>query len=400
VLLAVVAIVAAAASSVLSSGCGGESRQTLKLLYAGSMIVPFERLAADFQARHPDVKVLTESHGSVQCIRQVTELHRRFDVLVSADYSLMPPMMYDVEDEASGRPYADWTIRFATNRIVLAYTDRSEAVDELTEDNWYEILTRPEVRFGIADPRFDAAGYRSLMVLQLAEGYYDDPIILENLAMAGFSTPVVGEREDDLDVIIVPELLETVRGGPLVLRGSSVQLLPLLQSGDVDYALEYESVARQHGLEYLELPPQIDLGDPEYADLYASVEVRIDMQRFKTVKPVFRGEVIGYGVTIPTNAPDAPAAEQFVEFLLGPAGRRIMGEAYQPLIEPPAADRLDDLPAALRALVVDPGASPAGTAPSAATSPAGANPSSEAATSPSAAGASPTATPSDGSADE
>lgn len=362
VVIAAVAILAAAASSVLSSGCGGESRQTLKLLYAGSMIVPFERLAADFQEGHPDVEVLTESHGSVQCIRQVTELHRRFDVLVSADYSLMPPMMYDVEDDATGRPYADWTIRFATNRIVLAYTDKSEGGDELTAENWYDILTRPDVRFGIADPRFDAAGYRSLMVLQLAEGYYDDPIILENLAMAGFSTPVVSQREGDLDVIIVPELLETVRGGNLVLRGSSVQLLPLLESGDVDYALEYESVARQHGLRYLELPPQIDLGDPEYADLYASVEVRIDMQRFKTVKPVFRGEVIGYGITIPTNAPDAPAAEQFVAFLLGPTGRRIMHDAYQPLIEPPVADRPAELPAALRTLVTGPVPSPAAPA--------------------------------------
>jgi molybdate/tungstate transport system substrate-binding protein len=395
VLLAAVAILAAAASSVLSSGCGDQSRQTLKLLYAGSMIVPFERLAADFQELHPDVRVLTESHGSVQCIRQITELGRRFDVLVSADYSLMPPMMYDVEDEATGRPYADWTIRFATNRIVLAYTDKSEGAAELTAENWYDILTRPDVRFGIADPRFDAAGYRSLMVLQLAEGYYDDPIILENLAMAGFSTPVVSRRAGDLDVIIVPELLETLRGGTLVLRGSSVQLLPLLKSGDVDYALEYESVARQHGLEYLELPPQIDLGDPEYADLYASVEVRIDMQRFKTVKPVFRGEVIGYGVTVPTNAPDAPAAEQFVAFLLGPTGRRIMHDAYQPLIEPPVVDRPAGLPAVLRALVVRSGASPAAAAsPSAATSPAGADPSSEAAASPS------SAVPSDGSEDE
>jgi molybdate/tungstate transport system substrate-binding protein len=363
VLLVAAAILAAATSSALTAGCGGQERQTLRLIYAGSVIVPFDRLAAEFGRRNPDVRVLTESHGSVQCIRQITELHRLFDVLVTADYSLVPPMMYAVKDAKTGLPYADWQIRFATNRIVLAYTDKSEGAAELTAGNWYEVVMRPGVRFGIADPRFDAAGYRSLMVLQLAERYYDDPIILENLAMNGFSTPVVTEREGDLDVIIVPELLATVPDGGLVLRGSSVQLLPLLASGDVDYALEYESVARQRGLKYLELPGQIDLGDPRYADLYASVEVRIDMQRFKTVKPVFRGEVIAYGLTIPTNAPDAAVAERFSAFLLGPAGQRILQAAYQPLIEPPVADRPDELPALLRTLVTAP-ASPPPASPS------------------------------------
>ncbi len=349
-LLVAVAMCGGVLSAVLGAGCGSQERQTLRLIYAGSVIVPFDELAAEFQSRQPNVRVLTESHGSVQCIRQVTEIHRSFDGLVSADYSLVPPMMYAVKDSGTGRPYADWTIRFATNRIVLAYSEKSEGAAELTRDNWHEIILRPGVRLGMADPRFDAAGYRSLMVLQLAERYYDDPIILEDVVMNGFETPIVSERRGDLDVIRVPELLSTSPEGGVVLRGSSVQLLPLLATGDVDYALEYESVARQHGLKYLELPSQIDLGDPQYADLYASVEVRIDMRRFQTVKPEFRGEVIGYGLTIPTNAPNAELAEQFTAFMLGPAGRRILTRAYQPLIEPAEVDRPGRLPAALRSL--------------------------------------------------
>jgi len=34
----------------------------------------------------------------------------------------------------------------------------------------------------------------------------------------------------------------------------------LLESGDIDYAFEYLSVARQHRLEFLSLPSEIDLG--------------------------------------------------------------------------------------------------------------------------------------------
>ena len=45
------------------------------------------------------------------------------------------------------------------------------------------------MRFGLADPRFDAAGYRALMVLQLAEREYDDPYLFEDMLMGRFTTP-------------------------------------------------------------------------------------------------------------------------------------------------------------------------------------------------------------------
>lgn len=349
-----VAVGVALAASVIASGCAGDAGSTLRLVYAGSVIIPFDHLARAFEEQHPGVRVFTESHGSIQCIRQVTEIRRRFDLLVSADYALVPPMMYEVEDPDTGRPYAEWQVRFATNRLVLAYSSSSQGADEITAQNWYDIIVRPGVRFGIADPRFDAAGYRSLMVLQLAERFYEDPLIVENVAMNGLSTPVTTSQEGDVSVIEVPELLATQKDGGLVMRGSSVQLLPLLATGDVDYALEYESVALQHGLRYLELPRQIDMSDVSWEDWYKSVVVRIDMQRFKSVKPEFAGEVIGYGMTIPTNAPEPSLAEEFVAFVLGREGRRILLDDHQPLIVPPVAQRAERMPAALEDLVAIP----------------------------------------------
>ncbi len=50
------------------------------------------------------------------------------------------------------------------------------------------------------------------------------------------------------------------------MRPYSVQLLPLLESGDIDYSFEYTSVIRQHGMEYVSLPPEINLGDPRLLD--------------------------------------------------------------------------------------------------------------------------------------
>ena len=202
------AAVLLAALALVLSGCGDQQRQ-VKLIYAGSLIVPFAKLAAEFERTHPDVDVLTESHGSIQVLRHVTELGDRFDLAVSADEQLIPPLMYDREDKETGKPYASWYCTFATNRVVLAISPKSPLAAELTAETWYRRLTRPDVRFGLADPRFDAAGYRALMVLQLAEREYDDPYLFEDMMMGRFTTPVTVTRDaTGVDVIEVPEILE------------------------------------------------------------------------------------------------------------------------------------------------------------------------------------------------
>ena len=249
-------------------------------MYAGSLIVPFDRLAAEFEKQHPGVDVVTEAHGSIQVLRHVTELGDRMDFVASADEQLIPPLMYERDDPETGAPWASWYCSFATNRMVLAVSPKSPLAGELTSKTWYRRLTGDDVRFGLADPRFDAAGYRALMVLQLAEREYDDPYLLEDMLMGRFTTPITVERRGDVDVINVPEILETSAGSNVVLRGASIQLVALLESGDLDCAFEYESVARQHGLEYVRLPAPIDLGDDELRDVYRSVTVKLDFRRF------------------------------------------------------------------------------------------------------------------------
>jgi molybdate/tungstate transport system substrate-binding protein len=222
--------------------------------------------------------------------------------------------------------------------MVLAVSPKSPLAGELTSQTWYRRLTQSDVRFGLADPRFDAAGYRALMVLQLAEREYDDPYLLEDMLMGRFTTPITVERRGGTDVIEVPEILETSAGSNVVLRGASIQLVALLESGDLDCAFEYESVARQHGLEYVRLPASIDLGDESLRDQYETVQVKLDFRRFASVRPEFTGDVIRYAFTIPANAPEPELARQFVAFLLGPDGRRILEADHQPLLTPAELD--------------------------------------------------------------
>jgi molybdate/tungstate transport system substrate-binding protein len=79
------------------------------------------------------------------------------------------------------------------------------------------------------------------------------------------------------------------------------------------------------------------------------VQVNENFQRFASVKPVFRGERIGYAITIPSNAPHPDEAALFIEFLLGPEGRSIMLADSHPLFDPAIGDNFENIPTSLQA---------------------------------------------------
>jgi len=330
--------------------CRQDEKTKLSVFIAGSLIIPANDLERAYEAANPDVDVEMEAHGSIQVIRHVTEIHDEIDVVIPADYYLIPMLMYPNAVPETGEPYADWYIRFATNDLALAYTPGSLYADEINSENWYEILARPDVSVGLSDPRFDASGYRTLMVLQLAETHYDQPSIFERVFMGQFEQNIRVRRDAERYSIHVPELLEPSSNTHMAMRGSSVALISLLESGDIDYSFQYDSVIQQHGFEYVRLPDEINLGDQDFAVRYANVQVELDFQRFSSVQPLFSGEVISYGVTIPSNAPHPEVAEDFVRFLLGPEGRAILQDNQHPLLETPLSDNHDALPAALQSL--------------------------------------------------
>jgi molybdate/tungstate transport system substrate-binding protein len=267
-------------------------------------------------------------------------------VVATADASLVPMLMYAEKDPDTGKPYANWYIRFASNRLAVAYTSKSKYAGEINADNWATILTRPDIRVGIADPRFDACGYRALMAFALAQDYYKEPKLFSNMFNGRFTSPISIFLDDDLTTITVPEIVETRPGASIVIRGASIQLIALLESGDLDYAFDYESVIQQHDLEMVHLPDALNLG-VEGID-YSKVQVNLDFKRFATVKPEFRGERIGYAVTIPSNAPHPEEAALFTAFLLGPEGRAIMQADHLPIFDQALADGYENLPDILK----------------------------------------------------
>ena len=288
----------------------------LIVFHAGSLSVPMDALAEAFRAQHPDVTFETEASGSNAAARKISELEREADVMMSADYTVIDKLL--IPD------FADWNIQFARNTMVIAYTDQSLYAGEINADNWYEILTRDGVIYGHADPDADPCGYRTLLVWQLAEAHYGVP---------GLN----GTLEEHCP--------------PENVRPKSVELIALLESGDMDYAWEYRSVAVQHGLKFVELPDKINLSMVEHADFYSQATVEIAGKEPGTTMTMV-GKPIVYGVTIPRNAPSPGLGIEFVKFLIGPDGQAIMEQQGQPPIVPPVAGDKEAPPAVLQLLVV------------------------------------------------
>lgn len=297
-------------------GCidNGATKTQLKVIPAGSLLIPFETIEEEFESAHPGVDVLLEGHGSIQVIRQVTDLGRRVDVVAVADESLIPDMMFRPMPGEEGN-YTDWYIPFATNEVVIAYTNDSLYADEIDESNWYDVLARPEARVGFSNPMLDACGYRAFMVAHLAEHHYQHPDLF--MDMIGTHLDPIPEIQSNGAVtrIILPELFEPA-DDHIAVRDGSIYLLSLLDAGGIDYAFEYLSVARSHGLRYIDLPPPVDLSSPDYMDTYRSVEVELGFRRFISIGNVRGGAPIVYAITIPENAPNPDMAREFVDYVV------------------------------------------------------------------------------------
>lgn len=287
----------------------------VKIFHAGSLTVPFESVEDAFETDHPDLDVQLSPAGSVQCVAWVTESGLFCDVLASADWTLINGM-----DAA----YKDYTIQFATNDMVLCYTDSSQYNDSVNATNFWEYLADPSVEWGFSNPNLDPCGYRSLIVLQLAEIAYSNSTILDDLVIANTDITVVDDGTNYN--ITTPENLNPT--GNVNIRDKSVDLVTLLQEGSLDYAFEYRSVAVQHGLEFIDLENAIDLSNSSLDSDYAKVKV------IKCNDDVSTGKSITYGITVPKNADHPDYGALFIEYAINATGNAIFTTLGQPPLIP------------------------------------------------------------------
>jgi molybdate/tungstate transport system substrate-binding protein len=257
---------------LLLAGCGGRPEQPkppITVFAAASLARPLRVLADSFQ-RHSRVATRAELGGSLEQARKITELGRIPDALMLVDDEVLSGLV---------PTYLDWYVRFATNRVVVAYSRRSKYADSLTGDNWYQILSRPGVTIGRADPAIAPAGRHALSLLRRAEMYYRVP---------GLADRLIG------------------RASLKYVRPNATELAALLETGEVDYILDYESVARQYGFRFVALP-----GDLAIAILY--------------------------GISVPRQAANFEQGVEFVRFVLSDEGKDILRAAKVTVLSTPVA---------------------------------------------------------------
>ncbi len=289
-------------------GCGEKKveKQKLKIFHAGSLTIPFKQLEDAFEKENPNIDVLREAAGSRKCARKISELNKKADIMASADYSVIEKLLMP--------EYADWNISFVTNEMSIMYTEQSKYHKEINGDNWYKILLRDDVSVGRSDPNADPCGYRTLLVWQLADKYYTDVNNLDKKL----------KSKDNQYV-----------------RPAEVDLLSLLETGELDYLFIYRSVAQQHkmgdqkhDIEYVILPNKINLKTSEYSDFYKNAKVEVSGKKpGETITKT--GAPMVYGITIPSNAENKELAKKFLQFLFSEKGIKIMEDNGQPFIKPP-----------------------------------------------------------------
>ena len=230
---------------------GGGTSTTIAILAAGSL----QNALSNGLEPVVDVPVTVEAHGSATVARMIAEGKRDPDIVSVADVALF--------EEPLSPP---WYSVFTSNAVVVAYNPDTEGGKRLAEaraESWYEALASDDVRIGRTDPDQDPLGYRALFALELASRYYDD---------ASNLTEKLLKKEQ-----IYPE----------------TALISQFESGSIDAAIAYRNMAVERDYEYVDLPDEIDLSNPEHEERWYST-VSYTLPSDRTVQ----GGLVGYGSTI------------------------------------------------------------------------------------------------------
>lgn len=214
------------AASIIACGKAGGGRdarqQDTAVVFVAASLTNAIRPQLDSFAAKFGTTILTESGGSVEHVRKITELHRIPDLLLLADDDVFSRML--------APQHVSWWAAFARNRLVVAYTDHSRARDSITPQNWYTILIRSGIEVGRSDPDLAPVGYRALVLFTLAEVQYNQPGLAKRL------------RENS---------------PPKNMRANAADLAALLATGELDYIYDYESVALAHHFRFVQLPQDV-----------------------------------------------------------------------------------------------------------------------------------------------
>jgi ABC-type molybdate transport system substrate-binding protein len=303
------------ASAVVSSCKKHSQDNTVSVLYAGSLATAMENgLGAAFSKATGDA-YKGEAQGSLGAARLIHDHLRTPDIFISADPTVNETVLMGDKNEN----LVSWFVTMASSQLVLAYNPKSSFADKFQAAAantipWYEVLQIPGVRFGRGDPTIDPKGYRTLFLFDLAGKHYHKPEIPHML----------GEPLNPAQVF--PEIV----------------LLARVETGQFDAGIFYKHEVVAHQLPFVTLPPEINLGDPRFAKLYAEATYKLPSG------DLVKGAPIIFTITIPKTVTHPAAAEAFVRFML--SSTKLLEEFGFGTVEHQVGGDRKQIPADLRGL--------------------------------------------------
>ncbi len=293
-------------------------KQPVSVLYAGSLVSLMEKDLGPAFERATGYPFRGEGRGSTALANMINEKLRTPDVFISASSKVNERLM----GTDNGNMVSWYAVVFG-NEMVLAYSEKSAFAPRLAQVKagstpFYEVLQLPGLKLGRTDPALDPKGYRTLLLFDLASGFYRQPGLRQKLLGA-----------DDNPAQVFPE----------------EQLVARLDTGQIDAGIFYRNEAAERGLPYATLPREINLSDPAMSDRYE--KATWTDAKGKTL----RGSAIVYTVTIPSTAKNTAGAEAFVRFMLSADGRKLLDSHGLPPVAPAVKGDPAAVPASLRPVV-------------------------------------------------
>ena len=260
------------------------STETITFFHTASLSPLVESVSERFESMHPGVVVVRESGADLDLIRKLPGQTRGPDLLAISGRRLLERFL---DSSSVSRAF-----EFLGNDMVLATRDpeflSATRRSGRSHRRWYEILLDQDYSYGIADPDRDPPGFCAHLVWKLAEVHYERPGLYRRL-LNGLDSRW-----------ICPE---------------SGELAALLRSDVLDLAFLYRSTALQNDLSFLDLPPQISLGERRYEDFYGQAVLRVTGTTPDSMAEL-RGVPIRYGVALMRES--RPWAERYLNYLLSP----------------------------------------------------------------------------------
>ncbi|SJZ89369.1 extracellular solute-binding protein [Selenihalanaerobacter shriftii] len=266
------------------------TQQDLKEIYAGSLLNVMENRVNPALEKHLNIKIIGEGHGSVSGARMINEGLRYPDIYLSADPTVNEQLLIGDENDN----LINWYLSFLSNELVITYSSDNNFKADIKKVKsgkkvWYELLLNKGFRLGRTDPNLDPKGYRTLFMFDLAAKYYNEKNLRER---------VLNTNKQKL---IFPE----------------TELMAMLETGQLDAAVTYKNEAIERDLSYISLPDQVNLSNPEFADLYSQVSYKTDQGE------VFQGRPILYTITILNEVENNFEVIKAVEYVLSQEGRKL-----------------------------------------------------------------------------